>query len=153
MPPRVYLVQPILGLRRSARRVVALLRSDDDNRVNAGEAFENLSARQDREVRTRMDYWINGGTNDRWFHGWPNDPKYKRCFVFKWKEQRQGKRLYGFLCHPKPSSPRLSLCVLGIHATKNERETDISELDRIVGLMYDNSVKIAIKQSFEEGSR
>ena len=77
------------------------------------------------ELRHRMDYWIGGGTHDRWFHGWPNHRDFRNCFVFKWRLKGRDQRCYGFLCNPKRrTDPSFQLCVLCCHAVKSERESD-----------------------------
>lgn len=80
-----------------------------------------------------MDMWVDGvkGPSAR-FHGFPNDNKYPICFVFKAKEMRGHHRFYGYLCNPYPfPNQRLQLCVLCVHAMKNESDTDRAELARV----------------------
>lgn len=114
-------------------------------------AFQRLSGNIVRQVRSRFDYWIDGGIEPRYFHGWPNNLKYKDCWVFKWKESRRCHRLYGFLCHPRRlSNPRFQLCVLVSHATKNEWETDPTELDDANLLRADVLVIAAIEKAFPD---
>ena len=128
--PRPYAVVPINGLKPSERRGIIFLVRDDDDALNAAGTFDALEQKQKRAVLDRFDFWIDGGINDRYFHGWPNVPEYKQCFVFRWKHGRQNHRLYGFLCHPQPKvRPRFQICVLVSHATKNTWETDPGELD------------------------
>jgi|ERR1022692_421790 hypothetical protein len=97
--------------------------------LNAGPVFDGLNIEAERALKARMNYWLSGNNSpSKWFHGFPNDKDHKNCFVFKYQERR----FYGFLCHPMPKTkPRLQLCVLCIHATKNEWETDKAELDRV----------------------
>jgi len=134
------------------RRAVGFLDSDTDANLNGRSTFESLKRESERAVRTRFDWWISGDTpNDRWFHGWPNQPKYKECFTFKWKENRQHQRLYGFLHHPQPKTqPRFQICVLIFHEAKNEDQTDFSILDRINQFRQDSIVISAIKKLFSE---
>jgi len=76
---------------------------------------------------------------------------YKHCFVFKWKENRQNHRLYGFLCNPQPTSrPGFQLCVLATHRTKNERETDERELEIAVSLRASPDVIMAIQSIYPD---
>lgn len=139
----------ITGLRPSGRRALAFLVSKDGGGADAQDAFTRLNKNREREVRSRFDHWIAGGIKDEYFHGWPNDAKYKKCWVFKWKDKRQRHRLYGFLFHPYPhTDPRFQLCVLVLHATKNEWETDTAELDRVVALQTDPRVVAAIARAF-----
>jgi len=133
------------------RRAVGFLQSAKDPSLDGGQKFRELKSAREREVRSRLDYWIAGGTNNRWFHGWPDLTKYKECFTFKWKENRQHQRLYGFLHHPKPkTAPRFVVCVLVYHDEKNEDETDFSILDRLNELRKDSSVVQAINSLFPE---
>ena len=144
-----YAVAPVAGLKPSNRRAIAFLVSRDDGRTSAQDAFNRLAAKKARDVRSRFDFWIDFGINDDYFHGWPNHPKYKGCWVFKWKDNRQRHRLYGFLVNPLPlGNASFQLCVLVLHATKNERETDTAELDRINALRADPRVKAAIDRTF-----
>lgn len=88
------------GLKKSQRRGIALLRHDDDSEVDAVDVFKRLPEKSDFTLRSRFDQWIeNVDHNNRWFHGF-NEPQYRMCFVFKWKEGNKGRRLYGFLCNP-----------------------------------------------------
>ena len=151
MPGQAYSVCRVDGLRQSTRRAVALLCAHGNRKVNAEEKFRRLKPNPKRALMVRMDYWISGGTHDGYFHGWPNDLRYKDCFVFKWKENRTNQRMYGFVCNPADSNPRFQLCVLAIHATKTDHETDRSELDRIVELMADGDVMAAVRHSFSDG--
>jgi hypothetical protein len=94
-----------------------------------------------------MDMWVDGenGPASR-FHGFPNDSQYDMCFVFKAKENRQHHRLYGYLHHPLPVlNPRFQLCVLCVHATKNEKDTDRSELSRVAGWYSNTAASQAIQ--------
>ena len=141
---RTYAVEVLPEFNRDGRGIAFLL-SDDDRHVDALEAFDSLPEKNDFAVRTRFEAWLDHKTNDRWFHGWPNHPDYKDCFVFKWKNNRQGFRLYGFLCKPDPLDGSYQLCVLVLYATKNERETETSELDRVVERSRDEAVRAAVR--------
>lgn len=143
-----YAVVPVAGLKQSKRRAIAFLASKE---TNTGTAFSSLSARREREVRDRFDYWVDGFHKDTYFHGWPNNPKYKDCWVFKWRDRRTEQRLYGFLCHPMPTrNPQFLLCVLCFHAPKNERATDGWILARLVALRAKPEVRIAIAAVFPD---
>ena len=149
MSASVYSLRRIEGLATSDRRAVALLECSQDKRVDAGEAFARLSVKKDRELRNRLDYWIQGGVNDEWFHGWASSEPYRDCFVFRWKERRRNHRIYGFLCNPIPSNPRFSVCVLVSHATKSQRRTDPAVLNRIHMLRRDAAVMAAVHEEFQ----
>lgn len=140
---RSYVVELVSG-HRVTRRGLAFLLCQGDRHINAKEVFDTLNPKREQEIRTRFDHWLDGGINEKWFHGWPHNPKYKDCFVFKWKENRQDHRFYGFLCHPLPSYPGFQVCVLVSHAKKNTWETNPSELDRLNEIKTRSGVKTAI---------
>ena len=77
---------------------------------------------------SRFDHWLAGNVFDRYFHGWPNLPKYKDCFCFKWEQAGTLYRLYGFLCHPKRTDSRFQACILVLHAQKADA-TNFTLLD------------------------
>jgi len=129
-----YSISIISGLRQSTRRAVGLLTDSTDASIDAATQFTALEPKHDRTVRSRMDYWIDFGHKDEWFHGWPQSLAYKECFVFKWDEKKVHRRLYGFLCHPLRRSPAFQLCVLCYHDIKSRADTDFAILDRINGL-------------------
>lgn len=121
MAPAPYVVVPVSGLRKSEMRAIAFLICNDGPDVNGVTAFQKLSKKREKELRTRFDYWIDGKRQDNYFHGWPNEPNNKECFVFKWKEKNIKHRLYGFLFNPKPiHNPSFRVCVLVSHGTKEE---------------------------------
>jgi hypothetical protein len=152
MPSNPYKVQGVVGLRSSNRRSIAFLLSNED--VEAYEIFKNLRPNRRRELMTRFDYWIDGGIRDSYFHGWPNDAAHKYCFTFKWKENTQNHRFYGFLFNPRPNeNPSFQVCVLTSHATKNERDTDKRELDRATGLRSDKQVIAAVEAAFPQAEK
>src|SRR5437899_2416388 len=103
-----YRIVRVQGLRASSRRSVVLLDANGDDQVDAARTFLAMLADHEqrdrvREVRTRFEHWMEGvQTNDRWFHGFKSYAEYRDCFVFKWKEENVGQRLYGFLKHPLP---------------------------------------------------
>jgi hypothetical protein len=133
------------------QRAVGFLESDTDLTLNGQSKFAILKPAREREVRTRFDFWISGGRNPRWFHGWPDLTKYKECFTFKWKENRQHQRLYGFLHHPKQKThPRFQVCVIVYHDAKNEDETDFSILNHLNELRKDALAIAAINKEFPE---
>jgi hypothetical protein len=110
-----------------------------DKDINAKAIFESLSEDDQRTLRSRFDYWLDGGKHDKYFHGWPNEQVYKDCFVFK----LQKLRLFGFLCHPRKDEPRFLLCVLVSHSIKDGWEADKNEKDRMNELKKDPKVKEA----------
>ena len=150
MPPIRYAVRVVDGLQPSSRRAIAFLECASDAAIEAREIFDGLSTTKEREVRSRFDHWISNGTNDDWFHGFPNDREHKDCFTFKWKENRQCHRFYGFLSNAKPiEEPRFQACVLAYHAIKNTWQTDYTILDRCIRLFQNPDVIRAIITAFQ----
>lgn len=149
---RPFAVVRIDGLRPSERRGIVFLVRDGDDDLDAAKVFSKLKQKQDRAVRDRFDLWIDGEEyRNNYFHGWPNNPKYKQCFVFKWKHRNQNHRFYGFLHNPQPRTrARFQLCVLTSHATKSSWETDPSELDGANELRFNLEVIGVIKGAFPE---
>lgn len=140
---RIYSVEVLPDFNRDGRGIAFLI-SKDDKHVDAINVFDKLQGNNSYAVKTRFEAWLDHKKNDRWFHGWPNHPSYKDCFTFKWKDKREGQRLYGFLCKPSSRNPGYQLCVLVLHATKTERETETSELDRVVERSRSDGVKKAV---------
>jgi hypothetical protein len=140
-----YSVQEIAGLKRSERRGVALLHGP---RLAAADKFASLSPKSMREVLSRIDHWIEGNAaHKKYHHGW-SEYDYRNCYVFKWIENRVDQRLYGFLCHPNKSDKRFEACILAIHATKTQFNTDTQILNEIVRLSSDPVVLRAISSGW-----
>jgi hypothetical protein len=141
-------------LRQSTKRAIALLDCSHDSEVDAAKVYEALKQEPERlrEVRSRLDMWIEGAQpHKRYFHGFDKEG-YRDCFVFKWKQKNRGQRLYGFLCNPKPQTDKpFRLCVLTNHAEKAQWETDPQELDKANALRIDPHVKAAIALAFPDG--
>jgi hypothetical protein len=96
--------------------------------LDAGTQFDDFKGLNIKAFRARMDQWLDGANGpDSQFHNFKSDLAHRNCFVFKYKQHR----LYGFLCHPKDADLRFQLCSLCLYATKNERESDRAELDRV----------------------
>lgn len=151
MAPVTYVVVPVPGLKRSDRRAIAFLTCDDDPDVDGMAAFQMLSKKRERELKTRFDYWIDGKRQDNYFHGWPNEPDNKDCFVFKWKEKNIRHRLYGFLFNPKPTAnPSFRVCVLVSHGTKAEWKTDPHHKSLAKGMRAKQAVIDAIMLTFPD---
>lgn len=131
-------VELIEGQRVTCRGLAFLICGKDKN-INAKSKFDTLSEVREREVRTSFDAWLDGKNIESRFHGW-NEPDYKECFCFKWKEKRLRHRLYGFLCNPNFHSTNFRLCVLAIHVTKIQHETDKTELDRLNALRTNEEI-------------
>jgi hypothetical protein len=146
-----YSVSPIPGLRSNDRRGLAFLECTHDADINAKAVFEKLKEKIERDLRTRFDYWIDGYHHDKYYHGWPSDPRYKQCFVFKWRKGKVHHRLYGFLIHPTPlTNPRFQVCILVSHGTKTEEYTDLTELDGAKDLLTNEEVILAVRKAFPE---
>ncbi len=151
MPPSSYTFKLADGGFRFERRAIAFLESPEDASLDAGAVFNALSKSKQRIVRDRFDYWVRGGDNmPNWFHGW-NEIPYRECFCFKWKENRQRHRLYGFLCHPRPiTNAGFWLCVLIYHDVKRQEETDLTILTKVNALRAHPAVKRAIGSVYAE---
>lgn len=151
-----YSIKAISGLAASTRRSVVFLLSDECN-LDAETRFSSMNepnksrSNQQRNVLNRMDYWIGGGHNDRWFHGWPNQPRYASCFTFKWNYRDIDQRFYGFLCNPlRESNPRFQLCVLHSHGEKVQQNTEPGFLELAIRLSKTPSVVKAIEEIFPD---
>jgi hypothetical protein len=153
MPPPELEFRLVPGVIPSAGRGAGFLEGDEE--LNAGAVFAGLQEKAQRTVKSRMDYWVAGFNSPiHWFHGFPNDPDHDQCFVFKWDEKRVGQRLYGFLCNPLPLSNRgFRLCVLCIHVTKTEKDTDLAILDRVNDWKNNLATAEAIAKIYPERGR
>ena len=132
-------------------RALGFIAAEDVPELDAKEHFESLEVKDSDLVRSRFGHWLEGKVYDKYFHGWPNNQKYKECFVFKWEKKRKPQRQYGFLCHPKPQPAEKGfvLCVLAYFDTK-EDTTDYTILDRLNKLRQDLNVTQAIKKQYPE---
>lgn len=144
-----FTVQRISGLRPSATRGLAFLECRDDLEVNAKAAFEKLKEKKRNDLRGRFDLWLDEGRCDLYFHGWPNNPDYKNCWVFKWRSPGAYHRLYGFLIKVKG----FVVCVLVSHAQKNTAHTDPSELKGAEVFRLNMEVNMAAREEFPELQR
>jgi hypothetical protein len=129
---------------------------DGESRIDAKVEFDSLglsNLKKRRELDTRFDYWIDGGRNDKWFHGWPNDYDVKECFCFKWEHKKRTHRLYGFLFHPQShTNPAFQICVLVYHDFKSDESTDRNLLLRSMALRTNPAVHAAIGFVFPDES-
>jgi hypothetical protein len=152
-----YSIKRISGLAVSTRRAVVFLLSDECS-LNAASEFDSMNepnkprSNQQRNVLARMDYWISGaGNNDKWFHGWPNNPEYAGCFTFKWNYRNINQRFYGFICNPlRKSNPRFQLCVLHSYGEKVQWNTEPAFLELAMLLSKTQGVWKAIRESFPD---
>jgi hypothetical protein len=156
MALRGYRFSRMDGQITSDRRGVGFLEEivdeGEESSLDAKSKFGSLLAKRDRDVRSRVDYWISGAPpNDRWFHGWPNDHEVRDCFCFRWNERTQHHRLYGFMCNPQPKTcARFQLCVLTYHDVKNDGSTDRTLLLRSMKLSGNALVRGAISLEFPD---
>jgi hypothetical protein len=146
MPKGACSIAHIDGLKISVRRAIVFLVCNGGLSGKSG--FDKLPKARDREVRNRFDHWIDGKPYPKYYHGWDN-PKYKQCFSFRWKDKRVHQRLYGFICNPKRDDPRFQLCVLVFYSAKTDENTDFTVLDEINKLRSDASVASAIQRYLE----
>lgn len=150
-----YSIAQIKGLIPSERRSVVFLKSSDDDRVNAKIVYDKtVSSKKGKDFERRMldrfDYWIKGGQQDKYFHGW-NEPNYRNCFVFRCTFKKRNHRFYGFLCHPTPKkNARFQICVLISHDYKHEQHTDPFHKNLANELHTTQSVKDAIATEFPD---
>ncbi len=153
MSPASIKFRLVPGMRSSLHRAIGYLQGNQE--LDAWDAFEALNEDRRRYFLTSMGEWIDGQNRPaKRFHGFPNDPNFSMCFVFKVKDKRQGHRFYGYLCNPQPhSNARLQLCVLCIHAMKKEWETDRSELARVETWYSSSAAKEAIRSEFPDEDR
>ena len=143
-----------VGLRAVGFLEEIMEEGEGESRIDAKDAFGSLSQKKDRELRTRIDYWLNFGIKDRWFHGWPNDHDVKECFCFKWDDKKQCHRLYGFRYHPQPkTNARFQICALAYHDVKNDESTDRNLLLRLMALRNNANVRTAIGFVFPDEKR
>lgn len=133
------------------RRAVAFLISNNI-KVTANAAFKKLGRDYKLWLRKRFEYWVGGGKpNIKWFHGWDQSEfqgKYTKCFVFKCREKFSYHRFYGFLWNPKSSNPRYQVCILAIHAYKDEYETYEPDLRKVEELRTLPITKTTIENYF-----
>lgn len=133
------------------RALTWLIFSPANKRINGKLIFEKLKDKLKQGVHNRFDAWLSGMINDKWYHGW-NEEGFRDCFVFKWKDNRQHHRLYGFLCHPKADDSSFLVCVLVSHTTKNEHEADKCEKRLMIELKDNDKIKSALKNIKEDCS-
>ena len=141
-----YRIEVITGENHDWRGVAFLI--SDDRKVNAYRFYSGLNVKHviRRSFNTRFDQWRDGQPPKKHrYHGW-NKPEFKNCFVFKYKRNR----LYGFLCNPKSSNPRYQLCVLIEHATKNEFESDETNLKYVEEMGANIAVQSKVETYFKE---
>ena len=134
------------------RRSIGFVQELERNELDAKVVFDSLGDKDSALVKSRFDQWLQREVFRKYFHGFDN-PDYRKCFVFKWEKRRKPQRLYGFLCHPKPSSdPGFELCVLVYFATKDD-VTDYALLDRVNALRGNLGVTEAIASEYPEYGR
>jgi hypothetical protein len=128
------------------------LEQEEESSLDAKSEFDSLSEKKDRDVRSRVDYWISAAPpNAKWFHGWPNDHEVRDCFCFRWNDRSRHHRLYGFICNPQPkTNARFQLCVLTYHDVKNDESTDRTLLLRSMKLSVSALVRMAINLEFPD---
>jgi hypothetical protein len=147
-----YTVTPLTDLiNEDRRRAVSFLECPEGKDIDAKKVFDRLPQRKKQDVLNRFELWLDEGKCDKYFHGWPNNPQYKHCFVFKWRDAQGFHRLYGFLFNPRPETdPGYRACVLASHAVKGDPNTDPSELDGANNLRENLEVIKALKKAFPE---
>ena len=152
-PPQRDLYEIVLITdKKHMRRGVAFLISTD-RRVTANDAFVKFRRPIELLFRSRFDAWRDNINNPRWYHGWDKSEfggQYTECFVFKCKDKKLQRRLYGFLCNPKIANRGYQACVLVCHAFKKEHETPLSDLQDTEAMRTTLEVQRAIREYFTE---
>jgi hypothetical protein len=143
--PVAHALKRITGLKESTRRAIVFLEGSD---CEASAIFSGFSDKTRRDVLSRFDYWIDGGINDNYFHGWPNLAAYKDCFSFRWREKKVRCRFYGFFYHPHKSDARFQVCVLTGFDRKTQEETDFTILDIANRFKNDPYIKKLLEAEF-----
>jgi len=140
------------GVRSTERRGIGFLEGHSE--LDAGGEFDALPEKVLRQLRTYIDQWLVCQPDiPTRYHGFWDKPKYKDCQVFKPRGKKKESRFYGFLCHPQlKTRKRFQLCVLCIHALKNERDTDDAELDRVLDWLCNTGARMAIAMEFPDVS-
>ena len=147
---RTFVVTRILNLYQSSKRGLAFIQCPEDKSLDAKRIYDKLNDKKQRIVKNRFDHWLQGQTHDPYFHGW-SEPNYRRCFVFKWKDQGVDQRFYGFLMNPKERTNRsFQVCILFSHAQKSEKNTDPAQKNKANNLRQDQRVSVAVKQTYPE---
>ncbi len=137
-----------------ARRAVAFFVTRK-TQITARNFFRTLNPKVADLLRTRFEYWVSGKPIKKYFHGWDRSQfagKYTFCFVFKCNEKRIQHRFYGFLCNPKDSNPGYQICILVVHATKREWDTDEHDLRQVEAIRTTPTVQEIILNHFKKGN-
>ena len=147
----VFTVVLVPGLWCDGERGLGFLVSSLDASIDAKKAYDGLNEKKKGDLRNRFDYWLGGGKHDDYFHGWPSEPNYKKCFSFRWNDAKMRHRMYGFLYHPRPNTqPSYEVCILISHARKTTWETDPSYKVQANDLRTNTEVIKAVKKAFPE---
>jgi len=147
----LYEISEVTSKNHSRRCVVFLI--SNDRRVTAKDKFDKFKRKIELNFRTRFDAWVDGQINTKKFHGWNKSEfsgHYTNCFVFKYEENNKQIRLYGFLSHPKASDRRYEVCVLAVHAFKNQHETHETDLKTIEQLRTLSDIQKIVEDFFKE---
>lgn len=143
-------VDPLAQFGKNGRGVSFLVNSGDKH-CNAKSVFDSLKKPAKKAVRHAFRAWLDHHDRLTWlFHGWPSHPKYKGCFTFKWSEHSRMHRFYGFLQNANEYEQGFQLCVLIVHAVKDEKDTDFAELDRVIERRNTFVVQVAVAEAIRE---
>lgn len=132
---RTVCIEWVEGIKVSRRGLAWLLSSPVETKWNAKTEFLSLNENIQRQFKARFGAWVDGFVNDKWFHGW-SETGYRDCFVFKYQERR----IYGFLCNPRPQEKSFQLCVLVSYTTKHEHTADPKEKNKVAVLRNEFTV-------------
>lgn len=99
---------------------LAFLQCAARKEIDAKTYFDKLKPpKLKQDVLNRFDHWIQGNNFKKYFHGFPGDPHYNQCWVFKWQRSGAQHRLYGFVFKPRPETDAgFKVCILVCHGQK-----------------------------------
>ena len=127
-----------------SRRGIAWLKIDGNEVVNASSVFEGLKESRKQYLHTSFDQWLAFKDIPDRYHGWPTEPEYKACHQFNYKDNTGRNRLYGFKWRPGIPDGQFEICVLAMHANKNQKLTDPFYKKSMIKFVNDADIQAAI---------
>lgn len=143
-------IEFIKGQAVSPRRGIAWLKIKDNSVVNAKTVFDGLKESRQMYLRTSFDQWIAFKDIPDRHHGWPREPDFKACHQFNYKDGSGRNRLYGFKWHPGIPDNGFEICVLAMHANKNQSNTDPFYKRVMIRFLNNDDIRAAIKKQVAE---
>jgi|SRR6185295_4771846 len=134
---------------------LAFLQCATRHDINAKKEFDRLKPKLKQDVFNRFDHWIQGNHFNKYFHGFPGDPRYENLWIFKWRKAGTNYRLYGFLFNPRPVTDHgFQACVLVCHGQKpGNDQHDPAKLALAESLRLNLDVVKEVKKTFPEWKR